>query len=119
MDRRILQSGLLSERQVQWRLPCQLQRFTFVRMRFYWFMVVDYYPSVKVKFLRPLEERGDLTQPKPVSNDRGRQKYIFFLLNTGAMLNSPFCGGCRMVGILIGLIMHLYWDLVAVHEFEL
>ena len=35
------------------------------------------------------------------------------------MLNSPFCGGCRMVGILIGLIMHLYWDLVAVHEFEL
>ena len=74
--RHILQSGLLSERRVQWRLPCQLQRFAFVRMHFYWFMAVDYNPSVKVKFLRPLRERGDLRQPKPVSNDRGRQKYI-------------------------------------------
>ena len=114
----ILQSGLLSERRVQWRLPCQLQRFTFVRMHFYWLMAVDYYPSVKVKFLRPLGERGDLTHPKPVSNDRGRHFFFFSVLNSGSMLNSPFCAGCRMVGILIDLIMHLFWDLVAVHDFE-
>ena len=38
-------------------------------------MAVDYYPSVKIKFLRPWGNSGNLTKTKPVFNDQGGKIY--------------------------------------------
>ena len=47
-------------------------------------MAVDYYPSVKFKFLRPWGYSGNLTKTKPVFNDQGGKIYrvivvVFFV----------------------------------------
>ena len=62
----ILQSGLLSERRVQWRLPCQLQRFTFVRMHFCCLMAVD----------RPLALRGHVTHKNHLTPEISEETHL-------------------------------------------